>query len=214
MRSTVWALLGVALGLRSVPRARRRVAALRLSGTVFGHGTATTSGWAVPLMTLVCAGVMWRFTIVHEGDMVMVARAVLVSTAAILTLVDIDTHVIPRGSVTWAGVLSFPLLGVSAVTDEGSVVGIVVGALGMWVLLRILAVMSRGDLGGGDVSLGFLLGGHLGFLDLWDVPRALFVAFILGGVWAVALLIGGRSRRTRFAFGPFLIVGALVVLLR
>lgn len=214
MRGAVWALLGLALGLRAVPRARRRVSSLRASGTVFGRGEAATSAVAVPIAALACAVVLWRFTAIHDGDLAMVARAVLVSAMAILTLVDIDTHVIPRGTVTWATVLSFPLLGMSAVVDEGSVVGIAAGALSMWALLWLLAIVSRGDLGGGDVSLGFLLGGHLGLLDPWDVPRALLAAFVLGGVWAVGLLATGRGRRTRFAFGPFLIVGALVVLLR
>ncbi len=214
MRGAVWALLGLALGMRAVPRARRRIASLRVSGTVFGHGNAAASPVAVPLLAATCAALLWRAAAVHEGDLAMAARAVLVSAATILTLVDIDTHVIPRGSVTWAAVLSFPLLGMSAVVDEGSVVGVAAGALTMWVLLWMLAVVSRGDLGGGDVSLGFLLGGHLGLLDLWDVPRALLAAFLLGGVWAVGLLVTGRSRRTRFAFGPFLIVGALAVLLR
>ena len=214
MRGAVWALLGLALGLRAVPRARRRIASLRASGTVFGRGDATTSAVAVPLAALACAGVLWRFTEIHDGDLAMAARAVLVSAAAVLTFVDIDTHVIPRVTVTLAGVFSFPLLGMSALLDEGSVAGIVVGALAMWALLWLMAALSRGDLGGGDVSLGFLLGGHLGLLDPWDVPRALFAAFVLGGVWAVGLLATGRGRRTRFAFGPFLIVGALVVLLR
>jgi leader peptidase (prepilin peptidase)/N-methyltransferase len=214
VRGAVWALLGLALGMRAVPRARRRIASLRVSGTVFGHGNAAASAVAVPLLAATCAALLWRAAAVHEGDLAMAARAVLVSAAAILTLVDIDTHVIPRGSVTWAAMLSFPLLGMSAVVDEGSVAGVAAGALAMWALLWMLAVVSRGDLGGGDVSLGFLLGGHLGLLDLWDVPRALLAAFLLGGVWAVGLLVTGRSRRTRFAFGPFLIVGALAVLLR
>jgi leader peptidase (prepilin peptidase)/N-methyltransferase len=214
VRGAVWALLGLALGLRAVPRARRRIAALRVSGTVFGHGNVAASPIAVPFLATACAATAWRFADLHEGDLAMAARAVLVSAAAILTLVDIDTHVIPRGSVTWAAVLSFPLLGMAAVVDEGSVAGVAAGALVMWALLWVLAVVSRGDLGGGDVSLGFLLGGHLGLLDLWDVPRALFAAFMLGGVWAIGLLVTGRGRRTRFAFGPFLIVGALVVLLR
>jgi leader peptidase (prepilin peptidase)/N-methyltransferase len=37
--------------------------------------------------------------------------------------------------------------------------------------------------------------------------------FILGGIWALALIVTGKANRSsRIAFGPFLCVGAVVTL--
>jgi leader peptidase (prepilin peptidase)/N-methyltransferase len=43
----------------------------------------------------------------------------------------------------------------------------------------------------------------------------LIAAFFVGGLFAVALLVTRKANRnTHFAFGPFLIVGTLVAVLR
>lgn len=214
MRDLVWALLGLAVGVRSVPVSRRRIARLRASGSTFGSGRATESPLVVPVMAALCAVAGWQLAVRHDGDWTVAAHTVLLAACATLTLVDIDTHVLPRGIVVGATLVSFPLLLVAAIVDDGSFAGVLFGAFVMWALFSLLAVLSRGDLGGGDVTLAFLLGGHLGLVDLVDVARATGLSFVLAGLFALALLATGRGRRTRFAFGPFLVVGSLVLVVR
>jgi len=65
-------------------------------------------------------------------------------------------------------------------------------------------------MGLGDVYLsailGFLLGWQKGFL-------ALYLAFVLGGIVGFLLIIFGRKKlKSKIAFGPFLIIGGLVML--
>jgi len=65
-------------------------------------------------------------------------------------------------------------------------------------------------MGLGDVYLsailGFLLGWQKGFL-------ALYLAFILGGITGISLITFGRKKlKSKIAFGPFLVIGALVML--
>ena len=65
-------------------------------------------------------------------------------------------------------------------------------------------------MGLGDVYLsailGFLLGWQKGFL-------ALYLAFVLGGFLGFLLILFGRKKlKSKIAFGPFLIIGAFVML--
>jgi leader peptidase (prepilin peptidase)/N-methyltransferase len=70
-------------------------------------------------------------------------------------------------------------------------------------------------LGGGDVGLGGLLGLYLGWVSYEAIFVGLIAAFFVGGLFAVALLISPKANRhTHFAFGPFLIVGTLIAVLR
>lgn len=88
-----------------------------------------------------------------------------------------------------------------------SLIGVAVGGGIFYVLFQV----SRGTwIGGGDVKLGFLLGGLVG----GPIPAALmlFGASLLGTIIAVPLLLMGKARRdTRIPFGPFLIGAAIIV---
>lgn len=216
MREIVWSLVGVALGLRAALKARGRIAALRRDDEVFGEAHVADLPVTVPLIGLVgavlLAGIARRF----DGDLTVLVHIVLVGASLHLALVDVDTHVLPRRTSYGAFFMGAPLLVFASLVDhEGSLVWTFLGALIMWMALMILGVLSRGDLGGGDVAMGLMLGAYLGFDTPWDIAYALSVCFVAGGVFALGLLLFGRAdKRTRFAFGPFLILGTLVMVVR
>jgi leader peptidase (prepilin peptidase)/N-methyltransferase len=84
------------------------------------------------------------------------------------------------------------------------------GAIGFAVFL-VIALVSRGGMGWGDVKLAALIGLATGF-PLAFV--AIIMAAILGGVVAVILLATRRrGRREMIPFGPFLAVAAMATLL-
>ncbi len=63
------------------------------------------------------------------------------------------------------------------------------------------------------MKLAFLLGLFTGYLDLWFVFIAAFIAFVGGGVISLLLLAFRiRGRKDTIPFGPYLVLGALVVL--
>ncbi|MGM9582690.1 MAG: prepilin peptidase [Phascolarctobacterium sp.] len=81
-------------------------------------------------------------------------------------------------------------------------------AAGAFVVLAALAILGRGALGGGDVKMMAALG-------LWfgvnGIITTACIGFIVGGVAAVLfLLLKIHGRKDYFAFGPFLIMGAVV----
>ena len=84
------------------------------------------------------------------------------------------------------------------------------GAIGFVVFL-VIALVSRGGMGWGDVKLAALIGLATGFPMVFV---AIIMAAILGGIVAVVLLATRRrGRREMIPFGPFLAVAAMVTLL-
>jgi leader peptidase (prepilin peptidase)/N-methyltransferase len=84
------------------------------------------------------------------------------------------------------------------------------GVVGFAIFL-LIALVSRGGMGWGDVKLAALIGLATGFPLVFV---ALIMGAILGGIVAVALLIARkRGRREMIPFGPFLAVAAMVTLL-
>ena len=79
---------------------------------------------------------------------------------------------------------------------------------GAFVVLAALAILGRGALGGGDVKMMAALGLWLG---VNGIITAASVGFIIGGIAAIAMLLFKvHGRKDFFAFGPFLIIGAVV----
>ena len=84
------------------------------------------------------------------------------------------------------------------------------GAAGFAIFL-LIAIVSRGGMGWGDVKLAALMGLAIGFPLVFV---AIIMAAILGGIVAVALMIAKkRTRRQTIPFGPFLALAAMVTLL-
>jgi len=84
------------------------------------------------------------------------------------------------------------------------------GAAGFAIFL-LIAMVSRGGMGWGDVKLAALMGLAIGFPLVFV---AIIMAAILGGIVAVALMIAKkRTRRQTIPFGPFLALAAMVTLL-
>lgn len=216
MREVVFALIGIASGYKAITRARVDIARYRQRGEVFGESHFTdhsvSTAFVMAIGAALYAALANRFT----HDLTALTFGVLVGAGMWLTLIDIDTHLLPRRIVYRTTALVMPLLIVCAFFDDaGSVLGMFVGAFALWIVMRVLEVLARGGLGGGDVALAGLLGLYLGWLSYEAVVVGLITAFMVGGVFALLLLITRRANRsTRFAFGPFLIVGALVAVLR
>ena len=83
-----------------------------------------------------------------------------------------------------------------------------------YLVLLLLALLSRGQFGLGDVTVGGILGLTLGHLDVRMPWLGLALAFVISGLVSVVGLATRRlTLRTDLAFGPYLLVGALVAVL-
>jgi leader peptidase (prepilin peptidase)/N-methyltransferase len=84
------------------------------------------------------------------------------------------------------------------------------GAIGFGIFL-LIALISRGGMGWGDVKLAGLIGLATGFPLVF---LSVIMGAILGGIVAVAMVITKkRQRRQTIPFGPFLAAAAMITLL-
>jgi len=84
------------------------------------------------------------------------------------------------------------------------------GGIGFAIFL-LIAIVSRGGMGWGDVKLAALIGLATGFPLVF---LAIIMGAILGGIVAVALVIAKkRTSRQTIPFGPFLALAAMITLL-
>ena len=82
------------------------------------------------------------------------------------------------------------------------------GALASVAIMLVIYWASRGGMGFGDVKLAFVLGVWLG---LEQSLLCLLLAFILGGVVGILLLLTGlKTRKDAIPFGPYLCVSGWV----
>ena len=216
MRELVWAVIGLLFGLRSVMQAQSDVRRLRVSGETFGAGRSTEFSLVIFFVACASSVLWWIAAQRFEEDLTVLGFGILIAVGLRLMLIDIDTHLLPSSIMYRAIAVAVPLLVLAALNDStGSIATMFLGALIMWVLMKTLEVLSRGDLGGGDVRLALLLGLYTGWLSLEHVAIAVVAGFAAAGLFALVLVVLRRAgRRTHIAFGPFLIAGALLAVLR
>lgn len=84
------------------------------------------------------------------------------------------------------------------------------GAAVMAPLLLVFLMTKGRGMGFGDVKLAFVMGFLLGLLPGY---LALYIGFVIGGiVGGILLLTKKGKRKSKIAFGPFLILGLYIIL--
>ena len=74
----------------------------------------------------------------------------------------------------------------------------------------LLAIVVAGALGFGDVKLAGVLGLVLGWIGWQAVIAGALLGFLYGGVFSIVLLLSRKATsKTKIAFGPFMMLGAL-----
>lgn len=153
----------------------------------------------------------WAALDVHDSVLVTISYVVFASTLVVQGFIDVFTQYLPR-LYSWLGVLVCGgLITLHALVDwnfDAWIRGVIAMA-GLTLAMLVIGVVSRGGIGGGDVYLAPLLGLMLGFKSYDAVIGGTFVGFVLGALFAITLLAKGKGRKHRFAFGPFLVIGAI-----
>ncbi len=138
----------------------------------------------------------------------LIAAMVFTAFMIAIAFIDLDHQIILDGMLVllaasglalqlWTGAVGFASMWIGAAAGGG--------------LLLVLAIISRGGMGGGDVKFAAALGFWLGWPG---TLLGLFIGFVLGGIISLLLLVSGlRGRKDLIPFGPFIAVGAWVALL-
>lgn len=132
---------------------------------------------------------------------------VLFSVLIPATVIDLKYKIIPDKLNLTGFILGLPFIFESKEVFFSGAIGFFAGGG----LLLLIAVLSRGGMGGGDIKLAAVMGLLLGWKYL---IVALFLAFIAGGtVGIMMILLKMKKMKEAVPFGPYLALGAVVAAL-
>lgn len=170
----------------------------------------TAISWQYPLVEAVTAALfvavtVSNFSLLAQGEYLRLLRDfIFIGGVVSLFVFDYRWFIVPDE-------VSLPLVAILFVLNVMlgmSVVDLLIGvAIGGGFYLA-LWLLSRGEwVGSGDIRLGAVLGAMFG---MWGTIVALYVAYVIGGIIAMALLASGRKQmKSHLPMGVFLVIGAL-----
>ncbi len=139
----------------------------------------------------------------------------LAAIGVALSAIDLDTKRLPNAIVLPSYGVALALLLVPAAVEGrwDSLLHAVLTGAGLFAFYFLLALVYPAGMGFGDVKLAGVLGMYLGW-QAWGLAIVgTFVAFILGSVVGIAVIVLGKGgRKTKVPFGPFMITGTFVAL--
>lgn len=141
----------------------------------------------------------------------VLAYLYLASISLVLTLIDLDVRRLPNPIVVPAYVVMGVLFALACVFGAPwqGLVRAAVGGAALFAFYFVLRLIRPAGMGGGDVKLAGVLGAALGWIGWGSLVVGTFAAFVLGGVFGIALMLGRRAvRKTAIPFGPWMILGA------
>ncbi len=166
----------------------------------------------VELSTGVIFGIVaWKF---HGSALsLLLAFLYLAAVSIVLALIDLDTHTLPNRVVVPSYVVGILLLGMTGVVsgNHGAILRALIGMIALGLFYFGMALIYPGGMGMGDVKFAGVLGLFLGYLGWGVLLVGAFSAFVLGGFFALGLMVFRKaSRRSGIPFGPWMLTGAWV----
>jgi leader peptidase (prepilin peptidase)/N-methyltransferase len=157
---------------------------------------------------VLAAYAVWRFGATPRG----VAACVLLWSLLALTMIDIDTQLLPDDltlPLLWAGLI-VNLAGLFAPLAD-AVIGAVAGYLSLWTIYWLFKLIrGKEGMGHGDFKLLGALGAWLG----WQVlPVIVLLSSVVGAIIGITLIVfKGRDNNLPLAFGPYLAIAGAIAL--
>ncbi len=176
---------------------------LLLKGKCRGCGSKISPVY--PFMEFVTGGLFALSFYMLGFSVELIVALLFVSLLVIITVSDIAYMIIPNKVLLPFAVVLFGLrLVIPLEIWWDSILGAVVGFL----ILYLIAVVSKGGMGGGDIKLFFVIGLVLGTTN---TLVTLFLAALIGSIAGMIILKrSGQGRKTPVAFGPSIALAAVI----
>jgi len=161
-----------------------------------------------PLVELLTA-VLFVFTFLYSGfSNSLLPYLLLISVLVRISFIDLNTFLIPNKVIVAGFVLGFGSHLISPTIDwQNIILGFLVGGG----VLYVLAIFSKGGVGGGDIKLAAMIGFYLGWQK---VLYALYLAALIGSIFGLLKIITNKAtRKDPIPFAPFLSLGVILTLL-
>lgn len=159
------------------------------------------------LLTEVATGILFAFAVWKLGlSLELVVALLFISLLMIIVVTDFAYMLIPDKILLFF----LPFLAIGRILSPlepwwDSLLGAFIG----FGLLFLIAILSKGGMGGGDIKLFFLIGIVLGTLNSL---LTLFLASVIGMVVGFIMLkSSGKGTKTPVPFGPSIALAAIIV---
>lgn len=142
-----------------------------------------------------------------------IAAVAFAAWSATLAVIDARTHRLPNRIVLPAYPIGAAVLAAACVFGApwSRLWTALAGMLILFAVYAAMRMLSGSGLGGGDVKLAGVIGLVLGWAGWSALLIGVSAAFVLAGLFGAVLIASRRaSRRTRIAFGPWMLAGAWV----
>jgi leader peptidase (prepilin peptidase)/N-methyltransferase len=179
---------------------------------VIPRGASLPARWLVPTGAVI-TGAGAAITVGTPRIGLAVWLGVMLLT---LGAIDLACHRLPDALTLPAIPITVAVAGITQLVAPGS--GSLPRALGagvaVFALFAVLSLISSRAMGRGDVKLVPSLGIAVGFLSWPALVVAMTAAFVIGSMVAVVGILARRmTAASRFAFGPYLILGSWLMVL-
>jgi leader peptidase (prepilin peptidase)/N-methyltransferase len=139
----------------------------------------------------------------------------LAAAGVLLGVIDLRHHLLPNRVVVPSIGIGSALLLLAAVpgADWDALLRAGLGAVVLFAVFLVLALISPRGLGMGDVKLAGLIGLYLGWIGWNAVVVGAVAGFVIQALLALVLLAGRRiGLRGELPFGPAMLLGAAVAI--
>jgi leader peptidase (prepilin peptidase)/N-methyltransferase len=152
----------------------------------------------------------WKFGL----TMTAVVYAGFFWVLLVLSVIDIDHHLLPTRIIVPAFIVGWAGLAFAAIFagQPDRLTGALIGSVLFGGFILAIAFAYPPGMGLGDVRLAFVLGSFLGYLGGAGVVLVgMFLSFLLGALIGIAAMrISGGTRKMQVPFGPSLALGTVV----
>lgn len=169
------------------------------------RGCGTKIHWVYPVMEL-ATGLLFAFAYYQLGfTLELVVALLFISLLVIITVSDIAYMLIPDKILLF---FLIPLIVLRVFEPLSPWWDSIVGAVVGFGVLFLIAIVSKGGMGGGDIKFFFVIGLVLGWVP---TLLTLFLASIIGTVIGViSLRRTKQGRKTPIPFGPSIAIAAII----
>lgn len=137
----------------------------------------------------------------------LIGYLILSSILLVVTVIDYQHQIIPD-TVNLFGLVCAIGFHVVALSNLSNLFQYIVGSLVGGGFLLLIAVITKGAMGGGDIKLMAMLGFWLG----WKlIILNLFLSFFIGGIASIILILFKfKNKKDMIPFGPFIVLATML----
>ena len=139
---------------------------------------------------------------------IFIKYAVLTSILIVTSFIDYVHMIIPDEIIKF-GFITFFIMHLSSNFKDNIIKGSIAMLIGGGIFL-LIAVITKGAMGGGDIKLMALLGFCLG---ISNIVLIIFLSFVIGAVISLALIaLKIKKKKDYIPFGPFISIATVVTI--